>query len=133
MAGMSLSLKNVNVITLFTEDLAGTRSFYEEVLGLPVLGDHGDNVVFKLGNVMVNLARVSAAANFGAPMGVGAPEAGVRVVLPVAVDDVDAACAELARHGVALLDGPVDRPWGVRTASFADPAGHIWGLSQNLE
>ena len=34
---MSLSLKSVNVITLFAEDLAGTRSFYEEVLGLPVL------------------------------------------------------------------------------------------------
>jgi lactoylglutathione lyase len=129
---MSLSLKSMSVITLFTEDLAGTRDFYEEILGLPVLGDHGDNIVFKIGNVMVNLARVSAAASFGAPTGVADPGAGVRVVLPVAVDDVDAACAELARHGVALLDGPVDRPWGVRTVSFADPAGHIWELAQNL-
>jgi catechol 2,3-dioxygenase-like lactoylglutathione lyase family enzyme len=129
---MSLSLKSMSVITLFTEDLAGTRDFYEEILGLPVLGDHGDNIVFKLGNVMVNLARVSAAASVGAPTGVADPGAGVRVVLPVAVDDVDAACAELARHGVALLDGPVDRSWGVRTVSFADPAGHIWELAQNL-
>jgi hypothetical protein len=30
---------------------------------------------------------------------------GARSVLAVSVDDVDAACAELARHGVALLDG----------------------------
>ncbi|MGO9078765.1 MAG: VOC family protein [Streptosporangiaceae bacterium] len=37
---MSLSLKSMDVITAFTEDLAGTRSFYEEVLGLPVLGEH---------------------------------------------------------------------------------------------
>jgi lactoylglutathione lyase len=128
---MSLSLKSMPVITLFTEDLAGTKDFYEEILGLPMLGDHGDNIVFKLGNVMVNLARVSAAASFGVPTGVAGAGTGVRVVLPVAVDDVDAACAELARHGIALLDGPVDRPWGVRTASFADPAGHIWELAQN--
>jgi lactoylglutathione lyase len=128
---MGLSLKSMSIITLFTEDLAGTRDFYEEILGLPVLGDHGDNIVFKLGNVMVNLARVSAAANFGVPTRVADRGAGVRVVLPVAVDDVDAACAELARYGLALLDGPVDRPWGVRTASFTDPAGHIWELAQN--
>ena len=53
-------------------------------------------------------------------------------MLAVSVDDVDAACAELARHGVALLDGQVDRPWGVRAASFADPAGHIWEIAQDL-
>jgi len=29
------------------------------------------------------------------------------------------------RRGVALLNGPMNRPWGVRTASFADPGGHI--------
>jgi catechol 2,3-dioxygenase-like lactoylglutathione lyase family enzyme len=43
--------------------------------------------------------------------------------VPAAVDDVDAACAELAQLGVPLIDGPVDRPWGIRTASFTDPAG----------
>ncbi|MDQ3782600.1 MAG: VOC family protein, partial [Actinomycetota bacterium] len=29
-----------------------------------------------------------------------------------------------------LLNGPVDRPWGVRTASFRDPAGHIWEIAR---
>jgi lactoylglutathione lyase len=41
-------------------------------------------------------------------------------------------CAELAAAGVALLNGPVNRPWGVRTASFADPGGHIWAIAQDL-
>ena len=39
------------------------------------------------------------------------------------------AVAEFASRGVELLNGPVDRPWGVRTAAFADPAGHIWELA----
>jgi catechol 2,3-dioxygenase-like lactoylglutathione lyase family enzyme len=129
---MSLSLENVNVITLFAEDLAGTKSFYQKVLGLPVLGEYEGSAVLKLGNVLINLAHVSAAPQFGVPARVAGPGAGARSVLGVFVDDVDAACAELARHGVVLLDGPVNRPWGVRTAHFTDPAGHIWGITQDL-
>ena len=25
-----------------------------------------------------------------------------------------------------------DRPWGVRTASFSDPGGHLWEIAQAL-
>jgi uncharacterized glyoxalase superfamily protein PhnB len=49
--------------------------------------------------------------------------------LTINVDDVDAVCAELARRGVTLLNGPVDRPWGVRTAAFRDPDGHVWEIA----
>jgi len=34
--GMNLPPNRVNVISLFAEDLAGIRSFYREVLGLPL-------------------------------------------------------------------------------------------------
>ena len=53
-----------------------------------------------------------------------------RVQLTLPVDDVDAMCKELAARGVTLLNGPVDRPWGIRTASFRDPGGHIWEIAQ---
>jgi lactoylglutathione lyase len=33
-------------------------------------------------------------------------------------------------HFVQLLNGPMDRPWGVRTASFRDPGGHIWEIAK---
>jgi lactoylglutathione lyase len=134
---MSLSLNGMNVITVFTEDLPGTKAFYQEILGLPVLGEneneYGPSVVFQLGNMIVNLAHVSAGADFGAPGAVARRGDGARVVLPAVVDDVDAACAELARLGVPLLQEPIDRPWGVRIASFTDPAGHIWEISQDLD
>jgi uncharacterized glyoxalase superfamily protein PhnB len=39
-------------------------------------------------------------------------------------------CAVLGERGVALLNGPIDRPWGIRTASFMDPGGHIWEIAQ---
>ena len=49
------------------------------------------------------------------------------------MDDVDAACTELAQSGVTLLNEPADRPWGMRTASFSDPAGHVWEIAQDLD
>src|SRR5579863_7289962 len=130
---MTLSLKSLDVINLFTEDLAGTRSFYENVLGLRVTFEDENSVVFKFENMMVNLLDVSAAPELIAPATVASPDAGSRCVFAVFVDDVDAVCTELDQHGVVLLNGPIDRPWGVRTASFTDPAGHIWEIAQDLE
>ena len=59
-------------------------------------------------------------------------DAGARFVFTIGVEDVDAVCAELAARGVDLLNGPVNRPWGVRTASFTDPGGHIWEIAEDL-
>jgi uncharacterized glyoxalase superfamily protein PhnB len=39
-------------------------------------------------------------------------------------------CAQLKDRGVELLNGPMDRPWGIRTACFKDPAGHIWEIAK---
>lgn len=134
---MSLSPRGLNVITLFAEDLATTKAFYQSVLGLDMLGEEanefGPSVVFKLGSIMINLAHVTAGPDFGAPDAVAARGEGARVVLPVRVDDVDEACAELARLGVPLLDEPRDRPWGIHCASFIDPAGHIWEIAADID
>jgi uncharacterized glyoxalase superfamily protein PhnB len=43
-----------------------------------------------------------------------------------------AVCAELESHGITLLNGPVNREWGVRPASFTDPDGHIWEVAANI-
>jgi uncharacterized glyoxalase superfamily protein PhnB len=59
---------------------------------------------------------------------VASRESGCRFVFTIQVDAVDAMCAALTARGVALLTGPVDRPWGIRTASFIDPGGQIWEI-----
>jgi uncharacterized glyoxalase superfamily protein PhnB len=52
--------------------------------------------------------------------------------LTIEVNDADAVCAQLEQRGVQLINGPIDRPWGRRTAAFADPAGHLWEVAQVL-
>ncbi len=119
----------IRAITLFVDDLAEAREFYRMVFGLPVLFEDADSAVFKFGETLINLLKVSAASELIEPAQVASPGTGSRLVFTLHVDDVDAACADLAARGVTLLNGPIDRPWGPRTASFTDPAGNIWEIA----
>ena len=122
--------RGIGAITLFVEDLPGTKRFYQEVFGLPVAFEDDASAVFKFGNTIINLLKSSEAPELVGPAKVASPEAGSRMQLTLEVDDVDDLCAELASRGVELLNGPVDRPWGIRTASFRDPGGHIWEIAE---
>ena len=120
----------IAAITLFVEDLAEAKQFYGDVFGLPVVFEDESSAVFRFGETLVNLLHAGEAPELVAPAPVAAPDAGVRFQFTLAVDDVDAAAAELERRGVTLLNGPVDRPWGIRTASFRYPAGHVWEIAR---
>jgi lactoylglutathione lyase len=129
---VSWSSKSVDFITLFVEDLDQSKAFYQHVFGLPLVYEDESSAVFRFQNTGINLLKVAAARDLVKPGSVASPEAGSRLLFTISVDDVDAVCAELARHAVKLLNGPVDRPWGVRTASFSDPGGHLWEIAQAL-
>lgn len=119
----------ITAITLFAEDLAATKAFYIEVFGLPVYYEDEASAVFKFGGTLINVLTIGEAPSLIEPGKVATPDAGSRVQFTLDVDDVDATCAMLTARGVELLNGPMDRPWGIRTASFKDPAGHIWEVA----
>jgi len=129
---VNLSPKSIDAITLFVEDLERSKLFYQKVFGLPVFFEDDNSAVFRFENTLINLLQISAARDLIEPGVVAEPGAGSRFQLTIPVDDVDAACAELAARGVELMNGPMNRPWGLRTASFADPGGHIWEIAQRL-
>jgi catechol 2,3-dioxygenase-like lactoylglutathione lyase family enzyme len=122
--------KGIGAITLFVEELEATKRFYREVFGLPVAFEGDTSAVFEFGNTIINLLDATMAPELIESAVVANPETGSRIQLTIQVDDVDAICAELARRGVELLNGPMDRPWGIRTASFRDPGGHIWEIAR---
>ena len=100
------------------------------MFGLPVAFEDEDSAVFDFRNTLINLLKTTAAATLVEPAAVAPRGAGSRLQLTIEVDDVDAMCTALATRGVELLNGPMDRPWGVRTASFVDPGGHIWEIAK---
>lgn len=117
----------IAAITLFVEDLAAAKRFYQSAFGLPPKFEDANSVVFEFPNTLINLLSTAAVPELIAPAAMGT---GPRCVFTVGVDDVDAMCSRLADLGVELLNGPMDRPWGIRTASFQDPGGHIWEIAQ---
>ncbi|MET3811816.1 VOC family protein [Arthrobacter sp. UYEF3] len=121
--------RGIGAVTLFVEDLAASKRFYQDVFGLPVAFEDDASAVFQFDNTMINLLKTEEAPELIQPAPVAPPEAGARMQFTLQVDDVDATCAELASRGVELLNGPMDRPWGIRTASFRDPGGHIWEIA----
>ena len=100
-------------VTVWVEDPAPLADWYVAHTGLRVLqqtprfvllgGDGGAAVGFHVGEPLTT------------------PE---RVQFHVEVDDVDAVAERLAAQGVTLDEPPADRPWGVRSTSCTDPAGH---------
>ncbi|WP_034160271.1 VOC family protein [Sphingomonas sp. ERG5] len=126
------SLGAIEVVTLFVDDFQATRDFYRNVFAAePVYADKVSEVL-KFGGLLVNLLQSTEAPELVKPCPVAPAESGTRMLLTVKVENTDAVCAALARHGVILLNGPIDRPWGRRTAAFADPAGHVWEIAQEI-
>jgi len=121
--------RKIFAITVFAEDLAATKRFYADVFELPLAFEDEHSAVFDFGNVVVNLLDAREGPELIGPAQVADPESGARMQLTIPVDDVDAVCARLAEQGVPLLNGPMDRPWGIRTATFRDPAGTIWEVA----
>lgn len=125
------ALDRVSAISLFVEDVPAAKAFYEDVFGVETVFEDESSACVRFDGLFVNLLDVSAAEE--QVDRVANREAGSRFQLSIWVDDVDSVCEALRARGVALLSGPVDREWGMRCATFADPAGHSWEVAQEIQ
>jgi len=122
--------REIGAMTLYFPDLGEARKFYADAFGLDVRPLDDDTAMLRLEGIFVFLARSSTA---GQPLAEVLEQAAAGAgQFAIIVDDVDTVCAEIAGRGVQLLSGPADRAWGMRTATFADPGGHIWEIAQEV-
>jgi catechol 2,3-dioxygenase-like lactoylglutathione lyase family enzyme len=126
------ALKSIAVITLFVEDVTASKSFYLDVFGVQLVYEDEASAVVRFENLLVNLLHITEAPELVGPATVAGSDTGSRFQLTIEVNDADAVCAQLEQRGVRLINGPIDRPWGRRTAAFADPAGNLWEVAQVL-
>lgn len=96
-------------------DLSRARAFYQDVLGLELLMDHG--WIQTYGSQTEMTIQVSFAAEGGS--GTPVPD------LSIEVDDVDAALERMRAAGFSIEYGPADEPWGVRRFFVRDPFGKL--------
>jgi lactoylglutathione lyase len=103
------------VANLAVEDIGPTRSFYERLLDLDVVMDHGW------------LATLASDARQSPQLGI-ATEGGSGTPVPelsIEVDDVDRIYARATAAGHDIVYGITDEPWGVRRFFVRDPCGTI--------
>ena len=128
-----MTLDAIEVITLFVDDIDEAKSFYQRVFNPKILFEDNVSAVLNFSGLLVNLLISSEAPELVTPLPVAASSSGSRMLLTIKDGDTDAVCAELNRLGITLLNGPIDRPWGRRTAAFADPSGHVWEIAADIK
>jgi lactoylglutathione lyase len=117
---------------LLVRDLARCTTFYRDTLGLEVQDSDSTSTAFRIDNVYFFLLEAATAAQMIGKASLALHE-GSRVLLAAGVENVDTAYEELKAKGVTMLNPPIDQPWGLRTAYFADPEGNFWEINQPVE
>jgi catechol 2,3-dioxygenase-like lactoylglutathione lyase family enzyme len=130
---MGMTLKRVDVIVLFVADVERAKTFYRDTFGLHPDEEDAEGAFIKLDTMFLALLGPAAAQDLLTPEAVARqPATGASSQLVAFVDDVHAVYAELIAQGVEFVREPTDRAWGLRTAHFKDPDGHIWELAQPI-
>lgn len=109
------------VANLKSTDAALARSFYQDILGLDLLMDHG--WIHTYGAEARMQVQLSVASEGGS--GTDAPD------LSIEVDDLEEVLRRLKSKNIAVVYGPVDEPWGVRRFYVRDPTGALVNILQH--
>jgi lactoylglutathione lyase len=130
---MSAAFSDIGAVILFVEDVARSRAFYHDVLGLDVQFEDDDSVGFAIEGMAFIVLQVDRAREqlHGEPT--ATPRSGATAFLTTFTDDADHLHVELSNRGVTFFQAPTDQPWGVRTAYFKDPDGHTWEIAEPLK
>ena len=102
-------------------DLA--RTFYETLLGLKVVMDHGWILTFASDAPTTPQLSVASEGGSGTPV----PD------ISIEVDNVDDVHRRASAAGFEIVYGITDEPWGVRRFYVRDPIGRIVNILSHTE
>ena len=111
------------VANIDTQDISAAKCFYQDVLGLNVLMDHGWIATYGTAEEMS--VQISFASQGGSHT--HTPD------LSIEVDDVDTALERMKNAGFPIEYGPADEPWGVRRFYVRDPFGKLINILGHLQ
>jgi catechol 2,3-dioxygenase-like lactoylglutathione lyase family enzyme len=104
------------------EDVSAAKRFYQDILGLDVLMDHGWWLTYGSSQKMSVQVSIASEGGSGTPV----PD------LSIEVDDLDTALQRMKKAKVAIEYGPADEPWGVRRFYVRDPFGRLINILMHI-
>jgi catechol 2,3-dioxygenase-like lactoylglutathione lyase family enzyme len=124
----AVNVSSFDHVTIICADLAATRRFYVDVLGMievPRPAFKFPGLWFQLGNVQIHATQESPEAGRA-----GWADQGGKVVsrghhFAFRVDDVSKALKMVEAHGVRIASALQQRPDGFRQVYLYDPDGHV--------
>jgi len=125
------AMRFVNPIP-FVRDIAVSKAFYRDVLGLTVAEDHGAFVLFE-GHFAIHDGAALARTVWGdqADTEDTGPYGRRNLLLYFEEDDIDA-CFARPRDRVTLIHGLDRQAWGQRVFRFYDPDGHAVEIGEPM-
>ena len=135
----------IHVVTLAVDDLDRSMRFYRDGLGLETPGIGGTEFVgdadnpggavamFTLGGglILSLYGRDDLAKDAGIPVeGASSGDFSLGHIVPTR-EAVDELLEQAVAAGAQSLGEPHDRPWGIYSAYFKDPDGHLWEIVWN--
>lgn len=117
---------NINLVTIWTNNIDKMKNFYNQVLGFKIKNDLGNYVEFE--NEGVRFAICMRDVMHGYSNEYEKKVIGQVFELAFPCDnpnDVDESFTYLVTKGATPIHEPQNMPWSQRTALFADPDGNI--------
>ncbi|WP_433858787.1 VOC family protein [Streptomyces kronopolitis] len=112
---------------IVTPDLDRLRDFYRELAGAEEFTRVPEEGPAFFVGLRIREAELGLVADRSVETGTP-----TRILLSLAVDDVDALLERVERLGGAVLGPANDMPWGQRVAHIRDPDGNAVNLTQQL-
>lgn len=106
---------NLIELAYFTDNVEAMADFYRNLLGMDAVAKSDDMAIFMSGETKIFIHRRYPASEGELP-----PENHTAF----AVEDVDATCERLVKHGLTLEVPPKDYYWG-RSAYLRNPDGYL--------
>jgi catechol 2,3-dioxygenase-like lactoylglutathione lyase family enzyme len=123
----------INLITIWTEDIEAMKDFYSGILGFEIINDLGEYVEFENSGVRFAVCVRSVMYPYSDEFRERASGQNFELAFPCgSVEELDADYRMLMEKGVKGIHEPENMPWKQRTALFADPEGNIHELFTEL-
>lgn len=125
--GVELKMKaQINLITIWTNDIDRMKEFYNQVLGFRIESDLGNYVEFENDGVRFAICMRDVMYGYSSEYRKESLGQGFELAFPCEnPNDVDESFNMLICKGATSVHEPQDMPWDQRTALFADPDGNI--------
>lgn len=125
----------INLVTIWTNQIDIMKAFYHEVLGFQFRGDLEEGDYIEFINNGVRFAICSRSVMFAYSDEFKAEVSGqlFELAFPCdSIEDLEKSYDYLIEKGARGIQAPTDMPWNQRTALFADPDGNIHELFTEL-